>query len=363
MMTNPINRAVARPWLVAIAVMMTVAVSVMASDPPHWYSTSQPIGCASDAFDCHTTHNAAGGNLTVAAGNVALCQTCHKPGGLAEDHAISDTDKASPGVSGTSHAFDVAAIHSGYGTQRPADGEMDLRIMDDNVVCSTCHDQHAAEAVMGGTPRISAAQKVLSAGGSGSVTSGGTFSGANGVFYLVEIISTSPRELQYSLDNGFSWFGPIGFNYDVAVDLGADGVQVTVSSGVAATERWEFYATYPFLRAKLVADDGSGSAMCRDCHGAWDMDHTAVNNHGFGTGPGGSDVFNSHPVGIALNANSGNYDRAVPLDGDGQPLTGGADADGNPSNDLKFDGNGNIHCLTCHGVHYADSNTESVDGP
>jgi predicted CXXCH cytochrome family protein len=362
MTKNSFRKPDMKPLLVMAVTAMVAAVSVMASDPPHWYSTSQSIGCASDAFDCHTTHNAAGGNLTVAAANAALCQTCHKPGGLAEDHAISDPDKAVPGTSGTSHAFGVAAIHSAYGTQRPADTEMDLRVMDDNVVCSTCHDQHAADALMGGTPSISAAQKVFSAGGSGSVTSGGIFSGTNGVFYLVEITSLSPRQLSYSKDNGGTWFGPVSFNYDVAADLDW-GVQVTVSSGVAATERWEFYATYPFLRAKLVADDGSGSAMCRDCHGAWDMDHTAVNNHGFGTGPGGTDVFNSHPIGIALNANNGNYDRAEPLDGDGQPLTGGTDADGNPSNDLRFDANGNIHCLTCHGVHHADSNTLSVDGP
>ena len=47
----------------------------------------------------------------------------------------------------------------------------------------------------------------------------------------------------------------------------------------------------------------------------------------------------------------------------GQEHTGGADFDGNPSNDLSFDANGNIHCLTCHGVHFADSNSTSVDGP
>jgi predicted CXXCH cytochrome family protein len=362
MTTNTNRRRDLRLLLVAMAALLVAAVSVMASDPPHWYSTSQSIGCASDAFDCHTTHNAAGGNLTTAASNAALCQTCHKPGGLAEDHAITDPDKAVPGATGTSHAFGVSAIHSGYGTTRPADTEMDLRVMDDNIVCSTCHDQHAAEAIMGGTPKISAAQKVASFGGTGSVTSGGAFTGTNGIFYLVEIDSLTPRQLLYSTNNGADWSGPVSFVDNVAVDLG-DGVQVTVSPGVAEKERWEFYATYPFLRAKLVADDGSGSAMCLECHGAWDMDHTAVNNHGFGSGPGGSDIYNSHPVGIALNANSGNYDRAVPLDGDGQPLTGGADADGNPSNDLKFDANGNIHCLTCHGVHHADSNTESVDGP
>jgi len=39
------------------------------------------------------------------------------------------------------------------------------------------------------------------------------------------------------------------------------------------------------------------------------------------------------------------------------------DFDGNPSNDLAFDGSGNVQCLSCHGVHYADSNTLTVDAP
>jgi len=49
------------------------------------------------------------------------------------------------------------------------------------------------------------------------------------------------------------------------------------------------------------------------------------------------------------------YDRAAPLDGDG-----GVD-DGNDSNDLVLDGV-LVQCLSCHGVHFVDSNTLTVDG-
>ena len=62
-----------------------------------------------------------------------------------------------------------------------------------------------------------------------------------------------------------------------------------------------------------------------------------------------------------MNANGKGYDRAAPLDGDGTEQ--GVGDDGNPSNDLALDSGGRVQCLSCHGVHYADSNTLTVDGP
>lgn len=332
--------------LFIIVLLFASGVSVMASDPPHWAGASIDINCTSQ---CHTLHHAPGGQLTGAATNVALCQTCHKPGGLAEDMAISDSDKAQPGVTGTSHAFDVAAINGTLNTQRPTDAEMDLRVMDSNVVCSTCHDQHASLATMGGTPRISSAEKVFSAGGTGSVTPSGTFTGAKGAWYLVEIAETSPqRRLRYSKDNELTWFEGIAFNYDTAVALDS-GVEVTVTTGVAATERWEFYAAYPFLRAPL---GDLGNNLCIQCHLDWTTGDPAVYD--------GSNK--SHPVGVAYPAGQAGYHTNAPLDGNGAEQGQGSD-DPNPTNDLLLDGSGNIHCLSCHGIHFTDSNTLTVDGP
>jgi nitrate/TMAO reductase-like tetraheme cytochrome c subunit len=263
-------------------------------------------------------------------------------------------------VSGTTHAFGVSTSNSTYGAQPPLNQPMSLRIPDNQVVCSTCHNQHAARPANHGTPRITAAQKVFGAGGTGSMTSGGTFTGPEGAWYLVEIRTLgATNELVYTTDNGENWSAAVPFVFNEVASLG-NGVEVTVTPGVAETERWEFYATYPFLRVPLdTGDNTSTEKFCRDCHRSWVMDHTA-------TGGNVNDydgTYKSHPVGIALNANSGNYDRTVPLDGNGQPLTGGADADGNRSNDLRLDSLGNVQCLSCHSVHYADSNTQSVDGP
>ena len=72
--------------------------------------------------------------------------------------------------------------------------------------------------------------------------------------------------------------------------------------------------------------------------------------------------FKSHPVGVTLNANGEDYDRTIPRDGNGADQDS-LDADANPTNDLTFDSENRVQCLTCHGVHYVDSNTITVDGP
>jgi len=331
--------------LILTLAVFCVAENALASDPPHWVGAIEVTDCTSN---CHMTHQASGGQLTANASNVVLCQSCHDANNL----PINDTDKAIPGSTGRSHQYDIGADNPAYGAQTPQHQEMNLRIMGGNVVCSTCHNQHLSPASFGGTPRIGEAQRLVGVGG--SLTSGGTFSGANGVWYLVEITLLAPLQLQYSTDNEGSWVGPVGFSYGNPVSLG-DGVEVTVTSGVAVDDRWEFYASYPFLRVALDSGDNSvGNAFCRDCHRDYKMDHSAVEEDGWGTG-----TFKSHPVGIALDANGKGYDRTNPLDGDG----GAPGTDGNPTNDLKLDSSSLVQCTTCHGVHYADSNTLSVDQP
>jgi hypothetical protein len=140
----------------------------------------------------------------------------------------------------------------------------------------------------------------------------------------------------------------------VALD---EGVSVTVEAGTfLVNEEFELFASFPFLRAAMN-NGNAGSAICLQCHSERNMTHAVVETHGYGAdgvAGGGDDLFRSHPVGEGLNANGKGYDRGAPLDGDGS-----AD-DGNPFNTLALDGNGHVHCLTCHGVHNAHSNTLSA---
>ena len=92
---------------------------------------------------CHITHSSPGTTLTSVAGNALLCQSCHISTGVASAKPLLNVNKATPGISGNSHAWDVPAANSNYQTLAPAAGtEMGMRLAGDNIICSTCHNQH-----------------------------------------------------------------------------------------------------------------------------------------------------------------------------------------------------------------------------
>jgi len=102
--------------------------------------------------------------------------------------------------------------------------------------------------------------------------------------------------------------------------------------------------------------------MCEDCH------FYRVQTHAVVEGPGNGTAVFSHPVSQGLNANAKNYDNAAPLDANGVAQSGarfatGDAGDGNDTNNLVFDSGNRVRCLTCHRMHYADSNSMSVDAP
>jgi len=354
-----------RPSLCAAAAAAALAATALVGiavareeDAPHWSSASDTLNCTTP---CHILHNAAGGTLTSEAGNVNLCQSCHSATGQ-NDFPLDNSDAANPHATGTSHAFNALATNPAAGALPPEDNEMFLRLMgpsDDIVVCSTCHDQHAAEKSRGGRPRISPAAKIGDGGGTGTMTSAGTYVAEQGAWYLVEIDTAGPADgaatFRYSKDRGTSWFEQAVPATTTPAALGdGSGVTVAFNGTFAIGDRFEFYGSWPFLRATLdTGDNAALEKFCRDCHRPWVMTHSGVE-----TWDGSA---KSHPVGVTLDANGRGYDRAVPLDGDGAEQ--GGVGDGNASNDFRLDAGGRVQCLSCHGVHYADSNTLSVDAP
>ncbi len=98
----------------------------------------------------------------------------------------------------------------------------------------------------------------------------------------------------------------------------------------------------PFLRM-----DNSADQLCLDCHRSRNV--TSVKTY---TG----NVL-SHPVGVALPSTSDFHN--PPLDTDGNPQP----SDGNTTNDYQFGTGTTMKCTSCHGVHYTDSNSGTVDGP
>ncbi len=109
----------------------SLAVTV-AAPTPH-------VGCN----QCHINHSSAGGQLTAVNGNANLCISCHNPAGSASSIPFANSDKAIPGISGNSHAWDKTAINATYQTNMPADSQMINRIVTGSIICSTCHNQHS----------------------------------------------------------------------------------------------------------------------------------------------------------------------------------------------------------------------------
>ncbi|MEW6110057.1 MAG: cytochrome c3 family protein [Nitrospirota bacterium] len=131
-----------------------------------------------------------------------------------------------------------------------------------------------------------------------------------------------------------------------------------------AAAKWDAFSTRNHFQR--IADDMN--QMCEDCHYYRVQDHTRVEGGDAGYPANGTNVF-SHPVGQTLNANSRGYDRAAPLDVNGSAQSGTRFATGaetptdNTTNNLVVESTTNkVRCLTCHRVHYSDSNSFTVDG-
>ncbi len=92
---------------------------------------------------CHINHTSPGAQLTLAGGNANLCMSCHNPTGVANSSPFADIMKAVPGVSGTSHSWNSLAVNAQYQTNSPTNPDMALRVYSNQIVCSTCHNQHS----------------------------------------------------------------------------------------------------------------------------------------------------------------------------------------------------------------------------
>ncbi|MCK5691137.1 hypothetical protein KAI87_17770, partial [Myxococcota bacterium] len=120
-----------------MALAMVWVQPAYATDVPHDLTT-----LANGCMDCHSLHAGSGLGLTQGASIAELCMSCHTSGQMASAMPFSSGDQATPGISGTSHRWDVSPISSTYGSQTPLEPLMRLD-WDDQIACSTCHDSHS----------------------------------------------------------------------------------------------------------------------------------------------------------------------------------------------------------------------------
>jgi predicted CXXCH cytochrome family protein len=366
------------------AALLLVGAPALAVDTPHDGSVSSSV---TECQSCHRLHGG-GGTLTQFPSNNDACLTCHDslvpiPNA---NHLFTPAWSAAgregtPGTGGDQHRW--SGSPTGLGAQLPLDAGMaGYLAADPNLQCAVCHDTHGKKDALGmptqqtfapNSPHASYRFGVAmppNGGGGGrmklvTVTDGGypPLQAA----YAIRIKAGNTLEISHDykkLGAAATWVSTIPFTVGdtSANDVGLDdpSVMVRFTAAPAVGNVWEFYVSYPFLRAPNDLDQ-----MCLDCHRDRDMNHLCVEG-GAGCTAGTGKVF-SHPVKEALNANAQGYDVAAPLDADGSvtsSTTDGLDASAavvpNPSNDLKLVG-GQVGCTTCHAPHNADSNSLSVD--
>ena len=102
-------------WLLATAVGPAYGL-----DPRH----NAPISCD----NCHVSHSSLGSGMTNAKENATLCLSCHTSTGMAGKKPFVDNMKATPGVLGISHAWDVPVVNVARGTSYPTNPELFLRL-------------------------------------------------------------------------------------------------------------------------------------------------------------------------------------------------------------------------------------------
>ena len=229
-------------FIIVLLLLLTCIPVAYATDDPHGSLAS--INCE----QCHITHGTLGDVLINATDSLVstLCLSCHTPGGWAGmTKEFSSSQKAIPGETGTSHAWNVDTANVDRGANQPQTVLLDHISSNGKVTCGTCHDPHSN----------------------------------------------------------------------------------TIS---------------PFLRL-----DNSADALCLDCHRSRDV--ASVRTY---TG----NVL-SHPTNIVLPSGTGWHNPPLDVDGNPQP------SDGNTTNDLTLGAGGEVRCTTCHGVHYTDSNSGTIDGP
>ncbi len=335
----------AKPWVLpgrsiaAIAATLAIltaalAAPVHASDPPH-----APPELIQACDDCHILHNAPGMTLTSVAGNANLCISCHNGRGFP---AWSSDQQAQPGVSGSSHKWSGAPQNSAYGASLPSDPELLARVTDANgqpssLICSSCHNQHK-QTLAPADPRAPAY--------------GGADTG-HGRHYQRMANDTNQMCLDCHAVRNLSDAGHGAYT----------GNDLSHPVGIAIPQASSNFHPTPLEPDGVTAQSsiewgnasGGSTTTLDDSSKAWTPDSLAGRWLRLTSG-------NNRNLIRQITANS-----ATQLSFDALPTSVGIDdsyeidADGNFSNDLTLGPSGQVLCTSCHGVHYADSDSSTYD--
>lgn len=291
-------------WIISASLLCFLFLSgtALALDPPHNSSDgSRPVYCLS----CHILHDYLGnpgiGTSLTKETNANLCLSCHISGGLAGNKPLSTSMQAQiAGSSGTSHNWE--------GTMPATDDTANL-------------------------------------------------------YGLRSTASLTNSDLKAQLQK---------FN-DVVV------CSVCHNQHIQNRDPWDPNApSYSGVGTgsgrRLMRMNNSYNEMCEDCHYYRSLQYTQIEDVRTYTGNK-----KSHPLGMVFSSSNGETRTVInpnqfntaplkpqsagwtPQSGTRYKTINGTDT--NPSNNLVLDSSFQIRCLTCHGIHYADSDASTIDQP
>ncbi len=252
--------------------------------------------------DCHVGHAAPGPSLSNDADNANLCMSCHTAGGLANNKRLSVGMQAdTAGGSGTSHRWDTSMATDAQG------GTLGL-------VAGNLNNKHGLVPCD-----------------------------------AVDCTAITNATLKLRLQI---------YNYKVTCSVCHNQHSQAVAPWNPFASATPGDASRMFMRMKNDLNE-----LCVECHqyrqpGAQTDLRTYDGN------------MKSHPIVKNLTTDVADATRfvgAAPLDANLNPQITApryhGDADGNPTNNAVLDSSSKVQCLTCHGVHYTDSDSTTVDGP
>lgn len=340
-------------WVLVVALAPVMGAAL---DAPHDQTFSD-----GDCNKCHSLYVTSG---TSGAPDYSTgCLQCHNSQPSGRLGTWLSADQAVPGTNGVHHSWSGYAQNTRLGTRSPVSAVTASKLVDGRLQCAVCHDPHNA------APENAPYEKHVSiprgTGAAGGMTV--AVPGSSPKAYRVQIAPSGG----FVLSHDFGLAVPSWFNWDgagwipgtadgpgkpftpgVAVALD-DDTQVQFAAGAAAGQYWDFYVTWPFLRAPI-----NGDAFCIDCHAERVMSSYRARGADASYPVDGVRHF-SHPVGEGMGSNGHGTDRPADgiLDASGVLQAAG---DGNPTNNL-FLPDGVVRCTTCHSVHGTDSNSLTTD--
>lgn len=329
-------------------------------EPPH--NDENGVTCAS----CHTSAGALGPSNTKFT-NDNLCISCHVAAGAATGKKFATSDQSNiDNRTGTSHRWDgvmpaTDSPNNAYGLRSKASlalNETSWKLQDaitkfgGTVSCSTCHSIHEQ---FGDPWRDDSAPVSFSTGGTTT-----TLTDTAQNWTVNQFVGS------YLVFNAKFPFANKGL-YRQIVSNTSNTLTVSPAFPTAVATNALYFITKNrgFLRVgNNYKNWGKGVySLCDDCH-YYRTENSGQTNVRTWTGNK-----LSHPIGITLTV--GSTYNAAPLEPaaagwtqqSGTRFNQNGAGDNNTTNNMIFDLNNKIRCLTCHNVHYVDSDASTVDGP